>query len=70
MSELAVAAPIPLVWPGDPLGRIGVYTLQAMFRRNLPGWHCLNPACRAFNGAAKEWLKVCRCCGQPGGQEP
>lgn len=27
----------------------------------LPGWFC--PSCRAFNGAAKEILKRCRCCG-------
>ncbi len=35
-----------------------------------PGWHCANPTCRAFNGAAKEWLTHCRCCGQAGGQDP
>jgi hypothetical protein len=29
----------------------------------LPGWTC--PGCQAFNGSAKEQLRVCRCCGIP-----
>lgn len=34
----------------------------------LPGWTCratdrTGNLCRAFNGAAKEWLTHCRACG-------
>ena len=29
----------------------------------LPGWRCR--ACQAFNGAEKELLAACRCCGRP-----
>jgi hypothetical protein len=29
----------------------------------LPGWTCLT--CGAFNGAAMEVRKDCRCCGKP-----
>lgn len=62
-DDRVVLKATPLVWPRDPLGRIGRYMLESMFRRSLPGWHCPNPSCRAFNGAAKEWLIHCRCCG-------
>jgi len=34
----------------------------------LDGWNCGN--CKIFNGAAKEWLKKCRSCGQPGPSRP
>ena len=30
----------------------------------LDGWNCGN--CKIFNGSVKEWLSVCRSCGQPG----
>lgn len=63
-------APIPLEWPSNPIGRMMTSTIVAMLKRGLPGWHCKNPPCLAFNGAAKEWLTHCRCCGEPGGTDP
>ena len=34
----------------------------------LDGWNCGN--CKIFNGSVKEWLSVCRSCGQPGPSKP
>lgn len=49
-------------WLHTELGKLlaarGV-TLQAA--QLLPGWQCTS--CLAFNGAAKELLAACRCCG-------
>lgn len=53
----------------DRLAGIGHYELEHKIRKlevglGLPGWTCPDrEKCGVFNGAAKEWLQHCRCCG-------
>lgn len=47
-------------WLHAELGRV-LAARGALVAPLLPGWQCTS--CLAFNGAAKELLAACRCCG-------